>query len=191
MNNENELVREQVTPDQEQIKVKCPNVKVQHKENKLKRRIIIGNEESEKAIIKKVKRDIYEKGEAGSSISATDNVLKKDETSDGIDILLKTINQQYNVINLRDLEIGKFYPINGFRFMDSSKGRRVVAEINDGTNVDKDSIVYLPERYTNRFNDETIDLYPDSQVALVYGGLKPTKGGKFSYHDIEFKKWTG
>jgi hypothetical protein len=68
-------------------------------------------------------------------------------------------------LNIRELEIGKSYPILRMIKIDHLRWPSVLVELEEGS-------VYLPKRMAEKISQKDIDDMMCSQLALIYRGLK-------------------
>ena|SRR5215211_1894470 len=97
--------------------------------------------------------------------------------------ILKLLNSSTQIINLKNLEIGKLYEIIEAEKVASKYGyTQLKVKIVYDDNIF--GMVYLPERYANRVPDK--QLKELTGLKMVYKGMKTVNSRDM--HDVDFQK---
>ena len=97
---------------------------------------------------------------------------------------LNSVNNAQTFLSLSDVPKNKLINVDGFKFINTQYGRKIVIEIYNST-----TIVFLPERYNKLYDSqEDLDKLTCSQVNFFYKGKKQIGNGRWC-HDIEFGKY--
>lgn len=82
-------------------------------------------------------------------------------------------------LHAEDLEIGKKYPVIGFKKINTQYGANIVAEIAEGA-------IFLPKRVSCLFPDTFLEQYAANKLFLIYCGKKRTRNGLHDANTFKF-----